>query len=137
VVWVTDATPLLAGDASGPAFVLDEPLSFWGGLDPKTGEVIDRHHPQSGEHVTGTVLVLPHGRGSSSASAVLAEAIRLGTAPAAIIMREPDPIVMLGAFVARELYSLACPVVVIDASHYGRIRNGMTLDVAAGKVAAS
>jgi predicted aconitase with swiveling domain len=93
--------------------VLDEPLSFWGGLDPTTGEIVDRHHPQSGTSVTGSVLVMPSGRGSSSSSTVLAEAIRSGTAPAAILLREPDGIVALGAIVAEELYGRTMPVLLL------------------------
>lgn len=107
---------LVAGEASGVALVLDEPISFWGGLDPATGRLIDVHHPQAGEVVTGRVLVMPSGRGSSSSSSVLAEAIRAGTAPAAIVLREPDPIVALGSIVARELYGTRVPVVVSDAA---------------------
>lgn len=108
---------LVAGRARGEALVLDEPLSFWGGLDPATGRVIDVHHPQLGAVVTGRVLVMPSGRGSSSSSSVLAEAIRAGTAPVAIVLAEPDPIVALGAIVARELYRVRVPVVVVDAGH--------------------
>jgi uncharacterized protein len=104
----------VAGEGSGDALVLDEPLSFWGGIDPHTGLVIDVHHPQHGADVRGRVLVLPAGRGSSSSSSVLAEAIRAGTAPAAIVLYEPDPILALGSVVARELYARAIPVVVAD-----------------------
>jgi uncharacterized protein len=96
-----EATTLVAGEAEGRALVLDEPLSFWGGVDPATGDI-----------VAGRVLVMPSGRGSSSSSSVLAEAIRAGTAPAAIVLAEPDPILALGAIVARELYDVAMPVVV-------------------------
>ena len=102
----------MAGSAEGDALVLDEPLSFWGGTDPATGSVIDVHHPQLGANVAGKVLVMPGGRGSSSSSSVLAEAIRAGTAPAAAILTESDPIVALGAIVARELYGSAIPVLV-------------------------
>ncbi|MDH4116881.1 MAG: DUF126 domain-containing protein [Acidimicrobiia bacterium] len=105
---------LVAGCASGPSFHLDEPLSFWGGLDAATGEIIDRRHPQAGEVVTGKVLVMAKGRGSSSGSSVLAEAIRAGTGPAAIVLGEPDEIVALGAIVAEELYGITVPVVVAD-----------------------
>jgi len=101
---------LVAGAARGPVLRLAEPLSFWGGVEPRTGRIIDRRHPQHGACVTGTVLVMPGGRGSSSSSTVLAEAIRLGTAPAAILLTEPDPIVALGAVVALELYGIAVPV---------------------------
>ncbi len=84
--------PLLAGETRGVVVVLDEPLSMWGGLDPETGTVIDRRHPQCGTDLTGRIAVMPGGRGSSSSSSVLAEAIRRGTAPAAIVLREPDDI---------------------------------------------
>ena len=105
---------LVPGEARGPALVLTEPLSFWGGLDPATGAIVDVRHPQRGAVVTGTVLVMPGGRGSSSSSSVLAEAIRAGTAPAAIVLAEPDPIIALGALVARELYGASIPIVVLE-----------------------
>ena len=110
---MTEARTLVAGEARGEVLVLDEPLSFWGGVDPASGAVIDTRHPQLGANVAGRILVMPMGRGSSSSSSVLAEAIRAGTAPAAIVLAEPDPILALGAIVARELYGHALLVVVI------------------------
>ena len=107
-----DAQALASGDAEGPALVLTEPLSFWGGIDVETGAIIDHSHPQRGRNVAGRVLVMPGGRGSSSSSAVLAEAIRLGTAPVAIVVATPDPILTVGAIVAQFLYGLQCPIVV-------------------------
>jgi uncharacterized protein len=107
-----EARTLVPGTARGVVLVLDEPLSFWGGVDPATGEVIDVRHPQQGANVAGRVLVMPGGRGSSSSSSVLAEAVRAGTAPAAIVLTDPDAIIALGAIVARELYGRAIPVVV-------------------------
>lgn len=109
---MAEARTLVAGTAEGQALVLDEPLSFWGGIDPETGDVIDVRHPQHGANVAARILVLPTGRGSSSSSSVLAEAIRTGTAPAAILLGEVDPILALGAIVARELYGSTVPVVV-------------------------
>jgi predicted aconitase with swiveling domain len=106
-----DAATLVPGAASGPLLKLDEPLSFWGGLDPATGAIIDRLHPQRGANVAGRMLMMPGGRGSSSGSATLAEALRLDNGPAAILMLERDPIIVVGAMVAAELYGLACPVV--------------------------
>jgi len=102
---------------------------MWGGLNPKTGEIIDRRHPQAGTIITDTVLVLPWGRGSSSASSVLAEAIRLGTAPCAIVMREPDDIILLGALVAEELYGTTCPILVVEPELYGSIKTGDQISV--------
>jgi predicted aconitase with swiveling domain len=114
---------LVPGIAEGEVLALTEPLSFWGGLDPTTGAIVDPRHPQSGHVVTGRVLVMPSGRGSSSSSTVLAEAIRLGTSPAAIVLREPDGILALGSIVARELYGLEMPVVVwTSPAPEGRVR---------------
>jgi predicted aconitase/predicted aconitase with swiveling domain len=121
---VTQNRVLVDGAASGTALVLEEPLSLWGGLDPETGNIIDQRHPQWKANVTGRMLMLPVGKGSSSASSILLEAVRLGTAPAAILLREPDAILALGAAVARELYGMSPPVVVLDTNTYGRIRNG-------------
>jgi len=111
-----EARTLVAGAADGRVLVLDEPLSFWGGVDPGTGDIIDPRHPQRGANVAGRILVMSSGRGSSSSSSVLAEAIRAGTAPAAIVMGEADPILALGAIVARELYGSTIPVVVTAES---------------------
>ena len=115
---------LVAGTASGPVLVLDEPISFWGGFDPANGLVIDRRHPQEGTSISGTILVMEAGRGSSSASNGLAEAIRRGTAPAAIVMLEPDEILVIGALVAGELYDLTVPIVVVDETTFRSLRSG-------------
>ncbi len=120
---------LVAGSGQGPALVLAQPLSLWGGLDPDTGEIIDRRHPASGENVRGRVLILPTGRGSSSASSILLEAVRQGTAPTAIITVEPDAILALGAAVAREMYQVAPPVVVLDTADYAQLKNEQWITV--------
>jgi predicted aconitase with swiveling domain len=109
---------LVPGEARGEALVLDEPLSFWGGLDPVTGRIVEVGHPQHGAVVTGRILVMPSGRGSSSSATVLAEAIRLGTGPAGIVLRERDDIVVVGALVAAELYGIVVPIVVVDEGTY-------------------
>ena len=128
---MSESRTLVAGRASGIALVLDEPLSFWGGLDPETGALIDTHHPQRGAVLTDRVLVMPSGRGSSSSSYVLAEAIRAGKAPAAIVLGEPDGIVALGAIVARELYGSTIPVIVLEPDAYGSIADGAAVEVQA------
>ncbi|WP_421912225.1 aconitase X swivel domain-containing protein [Mesorhizobium sp.] len=104
----------LAGAAQGHALVLSQPLSFWGGIDAETGDIIDHSHPGLGQNVAGKILVMPSGRGSSSSSSVLAEAIRRGTAPAGILMERPDPILAVGAIVAEFLYDIRMPLVVCD-----------------------
>lgn len=104
------AATLVPGAAAGAPLLLDEPLSFWGGLDPALGAIIDRRHPQAGANVARRMLMMPAGRGSSGGSAILAEALRLGMGPAGILMLERDAIVVVGAMVAAELYGCACPV---------------------------
>jgi uncharacterized protein len=95
---------LIPGPAvSGPALTLTAPISFWGGVDPKTSVIVDVRHPQHGIPIAGTILTLPGTIGSSSASAVLLELIHRGIAPSAIILHEPDAILLLGVLVAREM----------------------------------
>lgn len=115
---------LAAGTASAEAIVLDQPLSLWGGLDPATGEVIEPRHPQRGASVTGRVLVMAEGRGSSSSSSVLAEAARAGVAPAAILLGTPDLILAVGAAVADELYRVQIPILVLDVTDLAQFRTG-------------
>ncbi len=106
--------PLVAGSATGSALTTAEPLSMWGGLDPATGKVIDRHHALYGQHLTGRILVLPCGRGSCSASGVLLESIRNGTSPAGIVVSQIDPILGLGAILGEELCRRVVPVVLVS-----------------------
>ena len=116
------------GEAEGPALVLREAVSLWGGVDVNSGRIIDRAHPDAGSTVSGAILVMPGGRGSSSSSSVLAEMLRKGTAPAAIVLTIADPILPVGAIVAGSLYGRSCPIVVcaIDG-----IRTGDTVSVRA------
>ncbi len=111
-------------EVRGRALVLAEGLSLWGGMDPATGELIDAHHPQRGARLTGRVVVMPSGRGSSSSASVLAEAVRAKTAPAAILLGEPDLILAIGSAVAEELYGTVVPVLVLDAERLAAIRDG-------------
>lgn len=143
---VFEAAALLPGRAEGRALILREPVSFWGGLDSATGRIIDHWHPQHGETVAGTILLMESGRGSSSGSSVLAEAIRRGTAPAGIILLKRDAIVTVGALVAAELYGKHCPVVLASREdwpsitaetwltiqaegHYASVRSGPPEDI--------
>lgn len=106
------AYPLTSGTGSGPVVALQTELSFWGGVDTD-GVIIDAHHPDRGRNIAGSVLVMAASRGSSSSSSVLAELIRAGAAPVAIVLARPDPIVVLGALVADELYGIAMPIVTV------------------------
>jgi predicted aconitase with swiveling domain len=125
---------LVAGEAAGPALVLEAPLSLWGGMDPHTGRLSDHHHPQLGATLTGQVLVMPSGRGSSSSSSILAESIRLGTAPLAILLSDPDDILVLGALVAEYLYARTCPIVVLPDAATGTIATGDQVEVQGDRI---
>jgi predicted aconitase with swiveling domain len=98
-------------------------------VDSSTGVIVDRRHPQVGASLRGRVLLMPSGRGSSSSSSVLAEAMRSGAAPAAILLLRPDPIVALGAMVGCELYGMSLPVLVVGEEEYRRIRTGSSVSV--------
>ncbi len=95
---------LVAGlGGAGVGLVLTAPISFWGGIDPASGRVSDVRHPEHGASIAGKVIFLPGTIGSSSASAVLLELVHNGHAPAALILHEPDAILLLGLIVAREM----------------------------------
>ena len=132
---MAEVRALVPGTAKGPALVLSAPLSFWGGVDPSDGRIIDQHHPQAGESVRGTVLVMPSGRGSSSSSSVLAETIRAGTGPVALVLAEADGILALGALVASKLYGTSVPVVVVDDATYRSVKSGAQIEVLPSRVA--
>ncbi|RLG36403.1 MAG: hypothetical protein DRN91_08030 [Candidatus Alkanophagales archaeon] len=88
------------GIASGEALVTDERISFLGGVDPKSGVVIDKEHPIFGECVRGKVLVFPGGKGSTVGSYVLYLMKKYGTAPKAMVNVRSDVIVAVGAIIA-------------------------------------
>ena len=123
-----NGTTLHAGVASGAVLKLDAPLSFWGGTD-HDGRIIDRHHPQYGHSICARVLAMTSGRGSSSSSSVLAEQLRAGTGPSAIVLTETDAIVVLGAIVASELYGTDTPVVLVSDRDFDRLPDGATMHI--------
>ena len=123
---------LVDGTATGVALVTDTPLSFWGGVDPEHGKIIDQRHPLEGEYLAGRILVLPSGRGSCSASGVLLESISNGTAPSGIIVSEIDPIIGLGAVLGEELLGRVVPVVLVTSEERMSITHGTTISIFPG-----
>jgi predicted aconitase with swiveling domain len=102
---------------------------LWGGLSPETGEIIDKRHELAGQVVTGRVLVMPSGRGSSTASATLMASIKAGVGPAAIITMRVDPILALGAIVSDELYGRSIPILVLDKGDFESIEENEHLKI--------
>ncbi|WP_136660444.1 DUF126 domain-containing protein [Nitratireductor sp. XY-223] len=123
------ATVLNPGTATGALLVLDETLSFWGGFDPKNGEIIDRHHPQAGQSVTGKIIVMPASRGSAGTPAGVAESIRLVTGPVAVILRHRDINIAIGAMVAGELYGSSVPVLLVSEPEYCFLEDGNRVEI--------
>ncbi|MCG6576006.1 DUF521 domain-containing protein [Pseudomonas sp. AF32] len=113
---------LVEGAAQGTLLFADVGLSFWGGVDPATGEVIDRHHPLSGERLGARVLAIPGGRGSCTGSSVMMELISNGHAPAALVLAEADEILTLGVLVAEVIFQRTLPVVCVGREAFDRLR---------------
>jgi predicted aconitase with swiveling domain len=118
---------IIPGDAEGEAVVSRKPISFWGGINATTGEVIDRRHDCSGRIIAGKVFVFPTGKGSSTGSAVLMESIKNGVAPAAIILSKLDAILALGSIVADELYGKSVPMILLSEDDFASIQDGSHL----------
>jgi predicted aconitase with swiveling domain len=98
------AEVLLPGASTAAlALALTAPISFWGGVDPKSGLIVDERHPENGQSVSGRVLLVPATIGSSSAAAILLELVHGKRAPAAIVLHQPDAILLLGLIVAKEM----------------------------------
>jgi predicted aconitase/predicted aconitase with swiveling domain len=119
--------PLVAGEAEGAILHSTVGLSFWGGVDPVTGIVIDQHHPLVGESLAGRILAIPQGRGSCTGSGVLLQLILNGRAPAAVVVCEAEEILTLGALVAEVMFERSMPVLRVEREAFealGRGRHG-------------
>lgn len=112
---------VLPGTASGPVVVTQEALSFWGGVDPATGQVIDIHHPLHGRSLTGAILMMPTSRGSCTGSGVLLDLILTGRGPAALIFTETEDVLTLGALIAAEMFAQPLPVLRVSADVFDRL----------------
>ena len=120
---------IIPGKTQGKALVSNEPLSFWGGYDWKTGEIIDRRHVLSGAMAKDKILAVPFTRGSSTTTAVLLEAIRAKTAPAAILTTDTDFFFALASVVADELYASPLPLVALTEEDFSRLRTDDSVQI--------
>ena len=120
---------IVAGTAEGEALVTDAALSFWGGYDFHTGEIIDKHHPLAGVRAGQRILAVPFSKGSSTTTAVLLEAVRAGTAPAAIVTTGVDAFFALASIVADVMYSKSFPVIALQPADFATLRTGERLSI--------
>lgn len=87
------------GTASGEALVTTQSLSFYGGVDPETGVVVEKDHELEGQSITGKVLTFPSGKGSTVGSYVLYQLAKTGKGPVAIINQQTETIVAVGCII--------------------------------------
>ena len=130
------ALQLVEGSASGEVLACAEGLSFWGGVDPLTGRIIDVHHPDHGKSVTGKVLTMPTSRGSCSGSGVLLELALNGLAPAALVFSEDEETLTLGALVAGRVFDCGLPVVRLGLSDFQALGQATSADLSDGRLRA-
>lgn len=123
------ARVLVAGHGRGPLLRLTHPISFWGGVDPVAGEIVDPRHPEFGASLAGTVLAIPGAVGSSSSSAIMLELLREETAPAAILMSKADAILALGAVVGGEIGYAPIPICEVPMTELDGLSNGEIVEV--------
>jgi predicted aconitase with swiveling domain len=121
--------PVVAGEAAGDALVAHAPLSFWGGYDFASGTIIDAHHPLAGVCAAGRILAVPFSKGSSTTTAVLLEAVRAGTAPAALLTTGVDSFFALASIVAGLMYGRSFPVVALEAADFDTLATGARIVV--------
>ncbi len=91
---------VVGGYAEGEALVSADPVSFYGGVDPETGVVVEPGHAVEGECITGKVFVFPTGKGSTVGSYVIYRMSKLGTAPAALVNSETEAIIATGCVIS-------------------------------------
>ena len=112
---------IFAGKAKAEAIVSKEGISFYGGIDPETGIVAEKGHPLEGKSIAGKVLVFPQGKGSTVGSYILYRLKRNGKAPAAIINRECETIVAVGAIISE----IPC----VDKIEIEKIKSGQMIEI--------
>src|SRR3972149_6622421 len=123
---------LVSGTATGEALISDQPLSFWGGYDHRTGYIIDHRHPLNGESACSRILGIPFTRGSSTTTGVLVESVKAGTAPAAVVCNRTEPFLSLAAIVADEMYGVRIPIVLTTPEDFEALKSGQQVEIGPG-----
>lgn len=126
MVEILNCTVLVKGMGEGRVLKTDQTISFWGGVDPETGKIIDPRHPLFDEVITSKVLAFPYGKGSAAAPLVILELARQRTLPAAIINVETDPLLVAGPVISHRFYGSTTPVVKLSQDAFDRLQTGQT-----------
>ena len=120
---------LVTGYGSGEILITQQHISFWGGVDPMSGMIIDPRHELFDQSITGKVLAFPYGKGSAAAPLVLLELVKQRTAPAAIINIETDPLLVAGPIISKHFYGIAIPVVAMAQKAFDQLQMGQVAAV--------
>lgn len=136
---IVKCRPLVAGQGHGKILTTQQSISFWGGVDPNTGMIIDPRHELFDQSITGQVLAFPYGKGSAAAPLVLLELAKQATAPAAIINIETDPLLVAGPIISKHFYGRSIPVVTLDREAFDQLQSGQaaTVDAVKGEIVIS
>jgi predicted aconitase with swiveling domain len=130
---ILKCSPLVAGHGSGEILTTHQSISFWGGVDPATGMIIDPRHELFDQSITAKILAFPYGKGSAAAPLVLLELAKQKTAPAAIINIETDPLLVAGPIISKHFYGTSIPVVTLARTAFDRLQTGQAASVDGGK----
>jgi len=120
---------VVPGRAEGEAMVTSQSISFFGGVDPRTGHITDRRHELFGRSIAGKVAVFPFGKGSCAGSLIMLELVRVGKAPAAIVNINTEPILATGPIISKHFYGKAVPILALDEAGFKKIKTGQHLIV--------
>jgi predicted aconitase with swiveling domain len=115
---------LVKGETSGQVLALDEPISFWGGIDPESGSIIDVHHPQHGHNIKNRLLCLSGIRGSTAGPGALLETLYAGNCPKAIVVVKADVATIVALTVYHHLTGKTLPLVEISAADLSLLQQG-------------
>ena len=110
---------IFKGTTKGEALVTKDSISFYGGVDPETGTVVEQGHELEGQSVTGKILVFPSGKGSTVGSYVLYQMAKTGKGPKGLILKDCEAIVAVGCIIGE----IPC----VDQINIEKINNGMHL----------
>ncbi|MDP2968147.1 MAG: DUF126 domain-containing protein [Deltaproteobacteria bacterium] len=120
---------VVSGNAEGEILASSQPISFWGGVDPRTGCIHDPGHDLFGQSISGKVLVFPFGKGSCTGSLMILELSRIHKAPAAIINIRTEPILATGPIVCKHFYGRGIPILTLNPKAFNMLKSGQFAQV--------
>ena len=114
----------VSGRREGDLLTTEQPISFWGGVDPEKGIINDPRHHLFGESIAGKILAFPFGKGSTGTPMVVLELVRAKKAPAALVQIEVDPLLVSGPIICKHFYGETIPVVTLNNEGFQQLKTG-------------